>query len=218
MTAPLDGRHVPTSRLIRAPSWRAVAHDLLNRPSSPAARNLHLATMLVILLSSLVFVLQSEPTLASWGGWAVLDALFAILFTGEYLLRLLVAPDGQGDEADEQDAAAAAAAGQHARWYASPAATPLQARVRCALEPLVLVDLAAILPFWLELFSSSCPTPFSRPSACCGWSGSCACCGWHRSRRSSARSPSASAAVCPRCVCSSSSSCCRCASSTRALP
>lgn len=153
MTAPLgSGREVPTSRLIRPPSWRAKAHDLLNRPSSSrAARNVQLGTLSVIVLSSLAFVLQSEPSLASWGGWTVLDTLVAIVFTAEYALRIFVAPDGRGDEVDEQDAVADAASGHYPRRYTSPAGTPWQARLRCALQPLVLVDLAAILPFWLGL-------------------------------------------------------------------
>jgi hypothetical protein len=165
MTSPLgSGREVATTRLIRAPSWRAKAHDLLNRPSSSrAARNVQLGTMSVIVLSSLVFVLQSEPSLASWGGWVVLDTLVAIIFTVEYALRIFVAPDGRGDEADEQDAAADAASRHSPRRYTSPAGSARQARLRCALQPLVLVDLAAILPYWLGLVFFFLPDAFLSP-------------------------------------------------------
>jgi voltage-gated potassium channel len=117
----------------------------------------------IIVLSSLAFVLQSEPSLASWGGWAVLDTLVAIIFTAEYALRIFVAPDGRGDEVDEQDAAADAASGHYPRRYTSPAGTPWQARLRCALQPLVLVDLAAILPFWLGLLFFFLPDALLSP-------------------------------------------------------
>lgn len=152
MTAPLSSQpsavtDQPMRRLIRAPSWRVVVHDLLNRPSSSrAARGVQIGTMAVIVLSACFFVLQSEPSLASWGGWGVLDTLIALLFTLEYALRILTAPDGRGDEEDEVE------------WDFSlgalrrrpPAATRCEARKRCTLQPLVLVDLAAILPFWLS--------------------------------------------------------------------
>ena len=41
--------------------------------------------------------------MASWPGWRLIDALVAVGFTAEYITRIIVAPDGRGDEAAEED-------------------------------------------------------------------------------------------------------------------
>ena len=129
LDAPANGRGVASRPLVRHPGWRAKLHDLLNRPSSsPSARLLHVAVLGVILLSTLFFVLESLPTVAEWGGWGPIDGLVAILFTVEYVARLVVAPDGRGDE--EADDAPAPAAGAAGCWAG--------ARCRFARQPMAI--------------------------------------------------------------------------------
>ena len=128
--------HEGTNRpLVRAPGWRATTHDLINRPNS--SRNafvLHLATTGVILLSTLFFILESIPDLQS-PAWDVLDGIIAVAFTIELVLRFVTAPDGRGDEDDE-----------HGSML-----SPFQVRVRLLKQPLVIVDIVAVIPFWFGL-------------------------------------------------------------------
>lgn len=136
----------PARPLVRRQDWRATAHNLLNRPnSSKEAFLLQLGTVGLILLSTLFFVLESLPDM-QWGGWAVLDGLIAAAFTIELVLRFVVAPDGRGEEEEEEETTATAAL------------TPQQARLRLLRQPLILVDICAIVPFWFStLFSSVAP-------------------------------------------------------------
>lgn len=123
--------------LVRTQDWRATAHNLLNRPnSSKEAFLLQIGTVGLILLSTLFFVLESLPDV-QWGGWDVLDGLIAVAFTIELVLRFVVAPDGRGEEEEEPTAAAAL--------------TPRQARLRLLRQPLILVDICAVVPFWFGL-------------------------------------------------------------------
>ena len=80
----------PARPLVRTQDWRAIAHNLLNRPtSSKGAFLLQLGTFGLILLSTLFFVLESLPDV-QWGGWGVLDGLIAVTFTAELVLRFVV--------------------------------------------------------------------------------------------------------------------------------
>ena len=132
------GHGEPGARpLVRTQDWRATAHNLLNRPnSSKEAFLLQIGTVGLILLSTLFFVLESLPDV-QWGGWDVLDGLIAVAFTIELVLRFVVAPDGRGEEEEETTAAAAL--------------TPRQARLRLLRQPLILVDICAVVPFWFGL-------------------------------------------------------------------
>ena len=113
----------PARPLVRTQDWRAIAHNLLNRPtSSKGAFLLQLGTFGLIVLSTLFFVLESLPDV-QWGGWGVLDGLIAVVFTVELVLRFVVAPDGRGEEEEEEATAAAAL-------------TPQQARCRLLRQPL----------------------------------------------------------------------------------
>jgi len=149
LTPPLTSA-VPTNSLIRAPTHRAAIHDLLNRPSSSrAALVVHWLILGAILVSTLCFVLQSEPEMASWPGWRHIDALVAVGFTAEYITRIIVAPDGRGDEAAEEDGR-----------RQPPPASACQARLRLAKQPMMVIDLAAILPFWIGLVLFFLPQAF----------------------------------------------------------
>ena len=128
----------PARPLVRTQDWRATAHNLLNRPnSSKEAFLLQLGTVGLILLSTLFFVLESLPDV-QWGGWNVLDGLIAVAFTIELVLRFVVAPDGRGEEEEEETTATAAL-------------TPRHARLRLLRQPLILVDICAVVPFWFGL-------------------------------------------------------------------
>jgi len=132
--------------LIRTPGCRTRCHALLNRPSeSFAGRVLRAATLFLILVSSLCFVLQTLPSLAKWGGWEVIDVIVAVLFTIEYIARIVVAPDGRGDE------------------EATAQPTPVsarRARLREAANPFRIIDALAIAPFWLGLIIQFAPPAF----------------------------------------------------------
>ena len=128
--------------LIRAPGLRTKLHVLLNRPSATASgQRLRAATLLLILLSTLCFVLQSLPALATWVGWVAFDALVAVIFTIELAAKLWVAPDGRGDE--EYDSQ---------RLSSPQPSTAFKARIRFLLEPMSLVDVLAVVPFWFGIF------------------------------------------------------------------
>ena len=132
--------------LIRTPGCRTRCHALLNRPSeSFAGRVFRAATLFLILVSSLCFVLQTLPPLAKWGGWEVIDVIVAVLFTIEYVARIVVAPDGRGDE------------------EATAQPTPVsarRARLREATNPFRIIDALAIAPFWLGLIMQFAPPAF----------------------------------------------------------
>jgi voltage-gated potassium channel len=132
--------NISTAPLIRTPGFHTRCHDILNRPSASfLGRTIRTITLSIILGSTVLFVLQSIPSLASWN-WGALDALIAVIFTLEYGAKLLVAPDGRGDE--ELD---------HLRR--STPRDACHARIRFMREPMSVIDLLALLPFWLGLFS-----------------------------------------------------------------
>ena len=136
--------------LIRPPGWRTKLHLILNRPSeTPLGRQLRLSTLFLIVISTLCFVLSSIPKFASWLGWGVIDVLVAIFFSIEYGARMLIAPDGRGEEEYDH------------RGRTAPR-TPCDARMRFACEPMSIVDLLAIAPFWLDLILPFAPASFTQ--------------------------------------------------------
>ena len=91
--AHMDSGFVSNAPLIRTPGIRTKLHTLLHRPSETSAgRYLRIATFIVILLSTLCFVLQSIPSCHSFaGGFLVIDGLVAVAFTIEYVIKFVVA-------------------------------------------------------------------------------------------------------------------------------
>ncbi len=95
------------------------------------ARPLNLVLAGLILLSSLNLMLQTVPELDRVFGasMAAFEQVTVLIFTAEYLVRLWCAPEARN------------------RRYTHP----LWGRLRYALTPLALLDLVAILPFYLDL-------------------------------------------------------------------
>jgi voltage-gated potassium channel len=71
--------------------WRRRLFEVIFEADTPTGRAFDLALIVVILLSVLTIMLDSVASLhAQYGGWLyALEWLFTILFTVEYLLRLL---------------------------------------------------------------------------------------------------------------------------------
>ena len=71
--------------------WRSKLHEVIFEADTPAGKAFDVALLVAILASVLVVVLESVPSVRSNHGrklWAV-EWVFTILFTVEYLLRLL---------------------------------------------------------------------------------------------------------------------------------
>ena len=102
----------------------------MKRPDDGLARAVNMGLLLLILLSVVIIVLQSFQTLASqWkAGFEAIEAIISVLFTIEYLARI---------------------------WTADlkyPDTSAGKARMRHCATPMALIDLAAILPFYLPMF------------------------------------------------------------------
>ncbi len=115
-------------------SWRRKVHDLLEpgEQASPWEQVFDVLVLLVILVSVSVVVLQSMPELAVYDPlFSKIEAFAVYFFTAEYVARLWTAPEiekyGGG-------------------W---------RGRLRYAFSLMALVDLAAILPFYLAAFADS---------------------------------------------------------------
>lgn len=90
-------------------------------------RGIDLALVVLILASVVLVVLESMSEYASYYGWFRLaERGIVYLFTAEYVLRLWTCPEIEG----------------HGEGW--------RARVRYAMKPMALVDLAAIVPYYLE--------------------------------------------------------------------
>lgn len=107
-------------------------HDLVEAPAveDRLSRWFKLGVMVLIVLSVASVVLETVPSIhARWSGVLfVFEAFTVVIFTAEYLARLWVCD-------------------QDPRY-----AHPLWGRLRFAFSPMVLVDLASILPFYLHVF------------------------------------------------------------------
>jgi len=115
-------------------SIRAVCFDLLEAESPKLrwAKPLRVFLVAIILVNVVAVILESVPDLeAKYTAlfWAI-EIISVIIFTVEYVLRLWVVP--------EADSIAA----QH----------PFRSRIHFVGRPLALIDLLAILPFYLSSF------------------------------------------------------------------
>lgn len=73
------------------PAWRARLHEIIFEAETPAGKAFDVALLIAILLSVLVVVLESVPEIRQEYGPELVAAewFFTILFTIEYILRLL---------------------------------------------------------------------------------------------------------------------------------
>jgi voltage-gated potassium channel len=114
---------------------RRRAYEILERtePDDPAARILNGLLIALIVANVAAIVLDSEASLdASYHAWFwAFEWLSVILFSIEYTARVWTAVEGG-----------------HGRYKA-----PILGRIRYMLTPLALVDLVAILPFYLTFLA-----------------------------------------------------------------
>jgi voltage-gated potassium channel len=111
------------------PSSRKGLYRLLEVGDTPAGRLLNLFLMMVILLSVIAVILESVPAYRElYGPWFYRFEIFSIIvFTVEYVARIWVCIE-------------------------APAYKGWRGRLRYAVTPMALVDLIAILPFYLGMF------------------------------------------------------------------
>ena len=98
---------------------------LLNRDGTVWARTIDGALMTLIVLNVIAIMLETMQELAAWHPWFRLFDLFSVgIFTIEYLIRF---------------------------WSCTAEATyrGIRGRLRYVMTPLALIDLAAILPFYI---------------------------------------------------------------------
>jgi voltage-gated potassium channel len=117
--------------ITRSRSRKQVVRDLLDPPESPSAtaRCAQSALLLLIIANVLMVILETVESIRH--EWAktffIFEAISVAIFTVEYILRIWSAP------AD-------------ARYPPG-----LKGRLRFALRPMLLIDLLAILPFYLSM-------------------------------------------------------------------
>jgi voltage-gated potassium channel len=119
-------------RTFDALALRRRTHEILDQGSFGDATSRVVNHLLVamIVLNLVTTALQSVPALDARYGtvFTIIEWLSLILFTIEYLLRVWVAADNGGD---------------------------LGARLKYVLSPIGIVDLLAVAPFWIGLFSNA---------------------------------------------------------------
>ena len=119
---------------MRMQSWRRRVFVWLEpgEQASPWEQVFDFAVLVLILLSVVVVVLQSMPEMAEYdGGLMTVEKVCVYFFTVEYLARLWTCPE---------------VARYGVGW---------RARLRYVFSPMALVDLAAILPFYLAPFADA---------------------------------------------------------------
>lgn len=115
-------------------TWRRRVHDLLEpgEQASPWEQVFDAIVLLIILVSVGVVMLQSMPELAAYGAvLSQIEAFSVYFFTLEYVARLWTCPE---------------IAKYGGGW---------RGRVRYMFSLMALVDLAAVLPFYLAPFADS---------------------------------------------------------------
>lgn len=101
------------------------------RPHDPWGRLVDVVLIVLIFANVIIIILETEPGLsAAWSGLFWRFEVFSVaVFTVEYGLRLWSCVDREG----------------------KPEMSPAKARLRWVLSPLGLIDLVAILPFYIFL-------------------------------------------------------------------
>ena len=114
-------------------NWRSVTFGILEDRSGryPASRIVSQFIVALIIANGIAVVLESNAAihLEHASSFAAFEVFSVVVFTAEYLARLW-------------------AAAEHPRYAGLPA---MRARLFYALRPMALVDLLAILPFYLSL-------------------------------------------------------------------
>lgn len=105
---------------------------MAQRPNDPWGRLVDAVLVFLIFTNVVVVILETDPVLGTaWADWFWRFELFSVaVFTVEYALRFWSCVDREG----------------------KPQMSPARARVRWVLSPLGLIDLLAILPFYVFLF------------------------------------------------------------------
>lgn len=115
----------------RAHPTRHRTYEILerSRADDPTVHAVHIFLIVLIVVNVTAVVLESEPSFHRSYRWLfiAIEVLSGFVFTVEYAARLWCAPE-------------------HAPWRHM---TPWRARLRWALHPQSIVDLLAILPFYL---------------------------------------------------------------------
>lgn len=114
-------------------SLRRRVYDLLEHPSRahPWSRALEFALIVLILVSVTEVALETvRPLFAQYAHeFHVVDLIITLIFTVEYIARVWASPE------------------------ANPDLSPMQARLRYLRSPLAIIDLVAIVPFYLVLIT-----------------------------------------------------------------
>lgn len=123
--------HKPDERSL---TKRASDFFELGRFSGPAAAAFEYFMIVLILANVAAVALETVPTLwARYGTWFIIfDTVSVAIFTIEYCLRVWASAEN----------------------FSEKDGTPLQKRLRYMASPLAIVDLLAILPFYLGAFTS----------------------------------------------------------------
>ena len=115
-----------------APSWRRRCHDILeySNDADPVSAGVNIGLVVLIVANVLAFAAETIPDLAARYGdaFALFNLVSVIIFTVEYVLRIWSCVE--------------IPMLSQVRAY--------RARLRFAAQPLQLIDLAAILPFYLS--------------------------------------------------------------------
>ena len=119
-------------RSIDAIALRRRTHEILEQGpfGDTASRNVNRVLVATIVINLIATVLQSVPALnVRYGtGFIIIEWASLILFSAEYLLRVWAIADDGNDS---------------------------RARLKYVLSPIGIVDLLAVAPFWIALFSGA---------------------------------------------------------------
>lgn len=108
-------------------TWQQKVLLTLEEPSYSTLAQVFSYFILVVICASIAsFVLEAEPSLADWTGWYYMEIGSTLVFTIEYLLRF---------------------------WVCNAFGAPT--RLQFLRTPMNILDVVAVLPFYVELLSQS---------------------------------------------------------------